>query len=43
MADGENLVYKTNGNTYVADAQDIDIIITIYSLLAHSDTYSKTS
>ena len=30
-------------NTQVDDAQDIDVIIQMYNLIEHTDSYSKTS
>ena len=30
-------------NTQVANAKDIDIIITMYNLIVYSDNYSRTS
>ena len=36
-------MHEKNNNTQVDDAQDIDIVMPMYSLIEYSDVYLKTS
>ena len=36
-------MHKQNKNTDIDNAQDIDIVMSLYNLIEYSDNYSKTS